>query len=174
MMTGFHKSALVKRWPHRSAFTLIEIMLVIGLMAIVLGMGAPSFYQAFKKEPMRRLMTGLQAACRDARSQAILQGHPVKVVIQAGGRKFFVEGGGSSSAALPSGVTTSGEVPDSIGIELLEVNLMSFMNEDQARIRFFPDGTCDEFTMVVLSDRNERRMFTLESTTGISRVGDVR
>jgi Tfp pilus assembly protein FimT len=144
------------------------------LIAIVMGMGAPSFYQAYKKEPMRRLMTGMQDACRDARSQAILQGKIVYVVVQSGDHRFFVEGGGSSKEALPPGVTTSGEIPDSIAVELLEVNLMSFMQEDRARVRFFPDGTCDEFTMVVLSDRNERRMFTLESTTSISTVGDVR
>ena len=160
--------------PHQRAFTLIEIMLVIGLIAIVLGMGAPSFYQAYKKEPMRRVMTGMQDACRDARSRAILSGKPAYLVIRAGDHKFSVEGDGASKEALPPGAMASGEIPDSIAIELLEVNLMSFMQADQARVRFFPNGTCDEFTMVVLSDRNERRMFTLESTTGITTVGDVR
>jgi prepilin-type N-terminal cleavage/methylation domain-containing protein len=155
-------------------FTLIEIMLVIGLIAIVLGMGAPSFYQAAKKEPMRRVMTGMQDACRDARSRAILSGKPAYLVIRSGDQKFSVEGEVGAKDALPAGAMTSGEIPDSIAIELLEVNLMSFMQEDQARVRFFPDGTCDEFTMVVLSDQNERRMFTLESTTCISKVGDLR
>ena len=174
MKTCLHNATVVGLPPHLRAFTLIEIMLVIGLIAIVMGMGAPSFYQAFKKEPMRRVLTGMGDACRDARSQAILSGKPAYVIISATDRSFSVEGGGSSKAALPPGVTTSGEIPDSIGIELLEVNLMSFMDADRARIRFSPNGTCDEFTMVLLSDRNERRMVTLESTTGIYTVGDVR
>ena len=166
---------LIKSRRTRSgAFTLIEIMLIIGLMTIVLAMGAPSFYQALKKEPMRKVLTGLQDAARDARSQAILQGKTVALVIRPQDRKYSVEGGGSSKESLPPGAVTSGDFPDSIGIEMVEVNLLSFLNLPEAHVRFFPNGTCDEFTMVVRSSEGEWKKITLESTTGIYTVGEVR
>lgn len=169
MKTRFHKAVVVGSPPHRSAFTLIEIMVVIGLLTIVLGMGAPSLYQAYKKEPMRRLVTGLQDASRDARSQAILQGKTVFLVFRPLERTYSVEGG-SSKSSLPPGATTSGDFPDSITIDMVDVNLMDFLHEASARVRFFPNGTCDEFMLIVHSDAHEYRQITLESTTGIYNV----
>ncbi len=37
-------------------------------------------------------------------------------------------------------------------------------------MRFFPNGTCDELTLVLRSDRNEYRKISLEVTTALARV----
>jgi prepilin-type N-terminal cleavage/methylation domain-containing protein len=154
-----------------TGFTLIEVMLVIGIMGLLVGMSAPSFIRAQHREPMRRALTGVMEACVAARAQAILQGKTVAVVFHPLDGSFSVEGG---AAGLQPGSVTSGQFGDAIGIEMLDVNLMEFREADVARVRFFPNGTCDEFTLVLHSDRNEWRKLSVESTTGIVSIGDVR
>jgi prepilin-type N-terminal cleavage/methylation domain-containing protein len=155
----------------QSAFTLIEIMLVIGIFALMIGMGAPSFYQAVKKEPMRKALTGMTEACQAARAQAILQGKTVSLDILPQDRTFSVEGGGASG--VRPGAGTSGEIADSIGIEMLDVNLTEYREADLARVRFFPNGTCDEFTLILRSSRNDWVKLALDPTTGGVSVGSV-
>ena len=155
------------------AFTLIEVMLVIGILGIVLGMGIPSFYRAIKKEPMRKAVTGVVEACELARAQAILHGKTTSLVFDPMEGTFSVEGMGGVAGARP-GASGSGRIDDSIGIEMLDVNLIEFREADQARVRFFANGTCDEFTLVLQSDRNEWRKLSLEPTTGNLTVGNVR
>jgi hypothetical protein len=104
----------------------------------------------------------------NARAQAIIQGKTVKVVFRPQEGTFAVEGGGAG------GVGTSGVIEDSLGIEMLDVNLIEFRDADSAAVRFFQNGTTDEFTLILHSDRNEWRKLSLESTTGLVTVGDVR
>jgi len=157
---------------HRAGFTLIEIMLVLGILAIVLGMGAPAFYQAVKKEPMRKALTGVTEACQAARAQAILQGQTVTLTWRPQESSFSVAGGGMTGGT--PGVVTSGSIDDSIIIEMLDVNLMEYREADLARVRFFPNGTCDEFTLILRSDRNDWYKLSVDPTTGGVSVGGVR
>lgn len=156
----------------RSAFTLIEIMLVVGILAVLLGVTVPSFYQSLKKEPMRKALTGVADACEMARAQAILRGGVVSVNFQPQERTYSVGGGGLSGGR--PGATGSGTIADSIMVEMLDVNLVEFREAEVARVRFFPNGTCDEFTLILRSSRNEWYKLTLEPTTGMVSVGDVR
>jgi hypothetical protein len=62
-------------------------------------------------------------------------------------------------------------------IELLDINKLGheFRDDDFARVRFFPNGTCDELALVLLGEGGERREITLEVTTGLAGVeSDVR
>jgi hypothetical protein len=45
-----------------------------------------------------------------------------------------------------------------------------FREDDYARVRFFPNGTCDELTLILLAEGGERREITLEVTTGLVNV----
>lgn len=153
------------------AFTLIEIMLVIGILAIVMAMAIPPIYRGLSKEPMRRTIVGLQDAFLDARAAAILEGKTTAVVFHPGERTFGLEG---AKARQRPGGEASGIIPEAVLVEMIEINLMSFMEAPTAKVRFFPDGTCDEFILVLHSDKGEWRKITLESTTGIMSAGDVR
>jgi prepilin-type N-terminal cleavage/methylation domain-containing protein len=155
----------------RAAFTLIEIMLVVAILGLVLGVTVPPFYRAVKKEPMRRALTGVSEACEMARARAILQGSTVKIIFRPQERTFSVDGGGLT--ARPDAIG-SGDIADSIIIEMLDVNLVEYREADAAQVRFFPNGTCDEFTLILRSSQNEWYKLVLEPTTGSVSVGDVR
>ena len=66
--------------PRRTrAFTLIEIMVVIGIMAIIFAIAMPSVYRQMHKDSMRQAVTDVLEACSRARERAILTGQTCEV-----------------------------------------------------------------------------------------------
>jgi hypothetical protein len=55
-------------------------------------------------------------------------------------------------------------------IEMLDVNLVEYKDAEVVRVNFYPNGTCDEMTLILVSDRNEWRKISLEVTTSIVSV----
>jgi type II secretory pathway pseudopilin PulG len=168
-----------------AAFTLIEIMLVCALMALICATAVPSIYQITKKEGMRRAVGDLKDVCDNARSKAIFTGREVAVVFYPPQRKFGIGGSGAATipinselSAVPEfepapGTGTTGVIPDDITLEMLDVNLSEYKDSEWTRIRFYPNGTCDEATIVYHSDK-EYRKITLEATTGLLTQGPMR
>lgn len=180
-------------WPHaRSAFTLIEIMIVVGIMGVVLTMGVPIVYKAWHKAPMSQAVSDVVEVCSNARALAILQGRQVDVIFHPREGRFEVGSSpvtksvqGPSSAGQPPPVsafsTSTGSPPssglsarlsDKVQIEMMDINKLphEFRDDEVAHVRFFPNGTCDELTLILVSDQNERREITLEITTGLASV----
>ncbi len=174
-----------------SGFTLIEILLVMALMGVVMTIGLPSMFRSMKKSPMRQAVSDLQEACRTARTMAILQGTPAEVVINGldggisvrpvadvreqdtGAQAAAAEVEAARRAAELSDApattpvpTFSARLPESIAFKKLLVNLRDQMDNEDARVRFYPNGTCDAFTATLFSEENEERIISLEITTG--------
>lgn len=174
-----------RRWrtADRRAFTLIEIMVVVGIMGLIVAMGIPSIYKVLRKEGMRKATSDVVEVCSHARAQAILHGSPVDVtfyplegrlVAGGGGSAARAEGGGGAEAgSAQRGSGSSAQIPDDIAIEMLDINLSEYKESEWARVRFYPNGTSDEMTLVLRSPRNEWRKVTLEVTTGLASVDDV-
>jgi type II secretory pathway pseudopilin PulG len=170
---------------------LIEIMIVVAIMGIVLTMGVPIVYKAWHKAPMSKALSDIIEVCSHARAQAIMQGREVDVIFHPRERRFEVGSAsapaaaqaatssptnqaspGPVSVAPAAGSGLSGQLSDKIAIELMDINKLphEFREDDLARVRFFPNGTCDELTLILVSDTSERRELTLEVTTGLMSV----
>ena len=52
---------------------------------------------------------------------------------------------------------------------MLDINLTEYKDAGEARVRFFPDGTSDEMTLIIHSG-DQYRKITLEVTTGLASV----
>ncbi|TAK91929.1 MAG: type II secretion system protein [Verrucomicrobia bacterium] len=155
----------------RRAFTLIEIMVVVSIIGLIMAVGVPTLYHAIKREGISKVTNDLMETCANARGRAILSGSEVTVVFQPLNRRFEVSGGGGPTDPNQASATT-GQIPDSIQIEMLDVNLLEYRESDSVRVRFFPNGTSDEMTLILHSDKDEWRKFTLEVTTGLASVTD--
>jgi prepilin-type N-terminal cleavage/methylation domain-containing protein len=172
-----------------NAFTLVEIMIVVGILAVVLAMAMPSFIQTVQKEPLRKAMNDIVEACSQARAKSIIQGVPMEVVIRAADGELTVvpvptavpnrTGRQEESGALgaepvqPGGKMFRAQLDDEIAVTLLYVNLKDRMEEEESRVRFYPNGTSDEFTMVIQRGGSIRKI-SLECVTGLSRVEVIR
>jgi prepilin-type N-terminal cleavage/methylation domain-containing protein len=181
------RSSLIPQ-PHsgaRRAFTLLEIMIVVGIMGVIVTMGVPIVVKAWKKAPMGKALSELVEVCSHARAQAIMQGKQVDLMFYPQEGRFSIGGSAAASApgapavvqvSIPGGSSpgsgSAGQFPREITIEMLDINKLphDFRLDESAKVRFFPNGTCDELTVILLSDRGERREVMLEVTTALAMV----
>ena len=140
------------------AFTLIEVMIVVAIIGIIMAMGIPSIVRTVRKEGMRKAVSDIMEGCSEARATAILSGTKSALVIHP-----------------QEGTMTAGKfsatIPENVWIELLNVNFgPELMEAEEARVHFYPNGTSDEFTIVLKSDEQEAQKISLEVVTGLADV----
>ena len=75
------------------AFTLIELMVVVGIIGMVLAMGAPTLYHFLHKEGFRKSVGNMMDACSTARARAILSQTTAELVFRPLQRSCEVSGG---------------------------------------------------------------------------------
>lgn len=169
----------------RRAFTLIELMVVIGIMALAMTMGVPLVWKVTHKEGLRKAVADVVEVCSQARARAILRGVPTWVVINPRERTLSIAGGGaapppqseaaaplSAETGLPAHAPSSGlsaQIPERVSIEMIDINFREYKDADQAIVCFYPNGTADEMTMI-LRDGTEFRKIAIELTTGLADV----
>jgi len=173
----------------RDGFTLLEIMMVVGILGMVLAMGMPAFIRSIRRDPLRQAVSDIEEACSKARAAAILRGSPVELVIRAEGGQLnvvparddnaeqtaaSVEGPGQP--AEPSADTAASQSPvfsarlnENVAVTLLYVNLKDQMEAEETRVHFYANGTSDEFTMIVQAG-NGMRKISLECVTALATV----
>lgn len=162
--------------PTVRAFTLIEIMIVVGLIAILMSVSIPAFVSAQNKQPMRTALQGVMEACATARAQAILRGSMVELRIRPQDYTFDVAPTGASGNSLSGGTRPepkagdghavfSVKLPTEVGIEELAINFQLLKDAEAVGVRFRPNGTSDEFTVVLRSLHGELRKITLDPVT---------
>ncbi len=168
-------------------------MIVVGILGIVMTLSIPAFSQLRRKTDLRQAVADVVEVCSNARARAILGGRPVELWIRPQEKLLLVAGAaedvdparaGTEATAAPAEPRSlprledprsglSAKLPDSIALEMVDVNFVEFKDAELARVRFFPNGTCDELTLVLRSDRNEYRKISLEVTTALAQVETI-
>lgn len=146
-------SSLVTR--HRSAFTLIEVMIVVAIIGLMAAMGLPSMLRMIQKDGMRKAVSDVTGLLGDVRADAILKNETATV-------SFY-----PADNRLDSSVGKSVTLPDGVAMEAIGINLLDFSESEVSRVRFFPNGTCDELTLVLHSGEDWRKI-TLEFSTSLA------
>jgi prepilin-type N-terminal cleavage/methylation domain-containing protein len=162
------------------AFTLIEIMMVVAIIGLLMTMGVPAILRAKQQEPMRKAVNDVMEICSHARAQAILHGMTMAVVFHPRSGQVALAGaepagpaGDSKPATAGASSLNSAQFADSITLDMLDINLLEYKDADEARVRFFPNGTSDEMTLILHSG-DQYRKITLEVTTGLASMEVMR
>lgn len=183
------------------AFTLIELLIVVAIMGIVMTISVPFMNTAITgNKGINGAMRLMQEACADARALAILRHATATMTIRADGSIDVREGGGSTKKSrmesldvagnewrmedrpVPAGKSAIGgrvemrhkypaKLPEGVGIYAILANGIDATDLEQAEVRFYPDGTCDEFNVILdQPEKGERRQIWLEITTGLTDI----
>jgi len=154
-------------------------MMVVAIIGLIMATGVPAILSATREAPLRKAVNDMMEICSHARAQAILGGQTTTVVFHPRLRQVTLSGGASSSG--PSAPATrvgkaavnATEFGSGVAIEGLGINDFDYTDSEEARVRFFANGTSDEMTLV-LSSSGEYRKITLELTTALATVGSLR
>lgn len=76
--------------PYRSGFTLLEMLLVLGVIALFVAMAVPSVLRMFHQQKLNESGESVRAAAASARVRAIESGLVYQFCIEPGGRRFVV------------------------------------------------------------------------------------
>lgn len=163
----------------QKAFTLIEMMIVLAMAALFMAIGVPQFMRSLNKEGFRKATSDLMEGFSTARAKAILSGGMAELVIRPKDMSISVIGGGVSQENQEKGPkiespSFSAQMPTGVYWEILGVNNVELQEEEEVRVRFFPNGTCDEFDAVFRGPNGEMRRVTLEVITGIADMETVK
>ncbi len=154
----------MKRNRHGAAgFTLIEIMMVVAILGLTMTMGLPSFVRSLKREGLGKAERDLVQACQEARRAAIMNNQTTYLVLRPQDRTFSVPGAFASV-----------EIPQDVGIETIGINFVEVKGDEEARVRFNPNSTSDEFTVLLHGSGGQLREIDLDIVTALPNVKNLR
>ena len=136
----------------RVAMTLIELIVVMGLLAIVAAISAPSLAPFFRGRALDEDARRLLVLTRFARSEAISAGAPMEVWVDAEAGEYGVRAQAGYESA-----EESERVLFQLGRDLtIEVGEGEEEAEDLVAIRYLSDGTRDDASAASLALSNGR------------------
>ncbi len=152
------------------AFTLIELILVMALMAIMTSIAMPSLSHFFRGRETSSEARQLLSLTHDAQSRAVSEGFPMLLWIDSIGRSYGLQAETvTSSGAAGQDVDTKAEeygYSDKVQIDVINASPVTVGGKTLPAIRFLPDGSIDETSpnTVRLTGLNGDVLWLLEAT----------
>jgi prepilin-type N-terminal cleavage/methylation domain-containing protein len=158
-----------------SAFTLMEIMVVVAIIGLCAAMSVPAMLQIRREGPMRKAVNDVIELCDRAHAGAVLSDTTAALVFHPHDRQIQLVGGDSNQALttrMGQKPISSTQFDPSVTIEGLGINLKDFTDTQESRVNFYDNGTCDEMTLILICD-GQREEITLELTTSLPTIKEL-
>ena len=126
------------------AFTLLEILMVLAIIALLLGVAVPLTSGFSREQELRDVMRGLLVLAKTARMDAMTTGHPAEVVF---GKDAF-----GLRRAREEEVSETVKIPHSMHYTLLPFGADKAERPDGQRWIFQPSGICEPVSVHLTDD----------------------
>ena len=140
-----------------SGMSLIEVLLVLGIIAAAYAIAMPNVRGASKSTELRVLANDLTSHLRATRASAIARGRPVGIMFDIAGPSYTTESNGRTIA-----------LPRDIGVSVTTAREIARQGA-MARMLFFPDGSASGGN-IVFSRSQQRLVVGVEWLTGLARI----
>ena len=182
-------SRCCRRSRSRDAFTLIEILLVVGLIIIITGLALPSFFGGWRAQQLRSAADQLRADLAQARNRAMTSGQTLGLIytetnytVGPAGELIDENEGNISTPMyqqlqdLPQGIKLAGlssqgaprDQAANPGGE--SAGATSSPGSGEVFAYFYPDGTTSTVEFELSNDKKERLIVSLRGITGVALV----
>jgi type IV fimbrial biogenesis protein FimT len=157
----------------QAGFTLIELVVTLAVLAVLIGLGVPSFREMIDESRMASQSNELIYTLRQARAQAVERAAPVTVTAingdwnQGWESLLDYDKNGSKTAGLADALMTS--TPASQLPDLQHINI----DASSTRVIFLPDGTLGAAAAETLTLKSKAGGVARQRTINIALSGRV-
>jgi len=157
----------------RRAFTLIELILVLALLAVATSLAAPSLSRFFRGRALSSEARQLLSVTHAGQSRAVADGFPVLLWIDSQQRIYGLQEEGTTQNGNTQEADPKAEefvFGDSVQVEAMDASPVSVNGQSLPAIRFLPDGTADENspTTVRLTGQDGETLWLVQATNRLS------
>ena len=170
----FNRAQLKARGARTApAFTLIELILVLTLLAIATSLVAPALSGFFKGRALDSEARQLLALAHAGQSRAVSEGSPMLLWIDGPGRAYGLrEETSAADSQAPEADPKAEEftVEDPMQVEAVNASPVPVNGRSLPAIRFLPDGTIDETSPAALrlTGAGGETLWLIEATNRLS------
>lgn len=146
------------------AFTLVEVLLVLALLALIVSIMLPAGGALLRDARETSFEGTVLAAVQDARREAVLTGREVELRHETATRTLvWSDGRRTRQVPLPGPAAAVEFLRPRGGAVLLGGRLVE--TDPVARLRFYPDGTCDAVRLQLRPAGADPRVIPLDPWT---------
>jgi type II secretion system protein H len=155
------------------AFTLIELILVLALLAVTVSLVAPSLSHFFRGRALDSEARQLLSLTHAGQSRAISEGWPMLLWIDSQAHAYGLEAETSSRHTQARSTDSKAEeftFEAQLEIQAVNASPMPVNGRSLPAIRFLPDGTIDETSAATLrlATENSGTLWLIQSTNRLS------
>lgn len=156
------------------AFTLIELIIILALLAIATSIAAPSLSRFFRGQTLNSEARQLLSLTHAGQARAISDGFPMLLWVDTQQRAYGLqEETTSSDRGNGQNVDPKAEefvVDDRLRLEVIDATPISVNGRNLPAIRFLPDGTVDEtsLTKLRLTQQDGETLWLIQATNRLS------
>ena len=151
MRTG--TSQKVTKRSGETGVTLLELIVVMGLLALALGVALPNLRPATERAPLRLVAEQLTGDLKRARTAAMIGNRPVALIFEPASHTYRIDGAGRP-VRLPRTFT---------------LTMRSATAGSVDRLVFFPDGSATGGQLALRDAAGQTAVLTLDWLTGMVR-----